>query len=89
MDNNNGGTQAPFFTLAETLRSYGLCPTPIEGKKPRIKWKPYQTTLPTRKELEEWRNNFPTANIGIITGAHYGITVVDIDIPDIPARRRF
>lgn len=53
-----------------------------KDKKPLIKsWKPYQERFPTEEEVEHWWQQFPSANIGIITGKISGITVIDIDDP--------
>lgn len=52
-------------------------------KKPTIKeWKPYQTRKPNNNELQQWFGKGSKNNIGIITGAISGITVVDFDSPD-------
>lgn len=49
----------------------GLRPLPVapRGKPPIVAWKPYQTTMPTLREIDAW---FPVGvdrNIGIMTGA--------------------
>lgn len=61
----------------------GLAPLPIsshgEGKAPYIKWAKYETTLPTKEEVEEWWSKYPNAKLGIVTGSVSGIVVVDVD----------
>ena len=58
---------------------------PLVGKRPpnRFGWKPYQTERATLDEVKRWfspsKDSF--ANIGIVTGAVSGITVVDCDTP--------
>ena len=58
--------------------------TPGDGKTPAIKWKEFQTRLPTEKEITAW---FGAAhmNVAVITGAVSGVVVVDAD--DRPALR--
>ena len=49
-------------------------------KKPLIpSWKPYQTTKADETQINYWWTETPNANIGIVTGAISGISVVDID----------
>lgn len=49
-------------------------------KKPTIgSWKKYQTEKADETQISYWWNEFPNANIGIVTGKISGITVVDID----------
>ena len=53
------------------------CASP--GKHPRVGWTEYQKRLPTEAEVRLWWHRWPTANVGIATGAVSGIVVVDID----------
>jgi len=50
-----------------------------KNKRPFIKWTEYQTTKPTVKQVRQWWEKWPHANIGIVTGAVSGINVVDCD----------
>lgn len=50
-----------------------------KNKKPFIKWTDYQTQKPTIKEVKEWWQRWPNANIGIVTGRVSGVDVVDCD----------
>lgn len=45
-------------------------------KTPRIAWKQYQTKAPTEDEVTQWWTQWPTANIGVCTGA---VIVLDAD----------
>ena len=49
------------------------------GKHSLIKWKEFQTRLPTEEEVEHWLKRWPFANIGIVTGAISGLVVLDVD----------
>ena len=72
-------------TLASAicLHSEGFCLLPLlpGGKRPARRWKRLQTERPTADELVEWfaRNDY---EIGIVTGAISGITVIDCDSLD-------
>jgi len=51
-----------------------------EDKKPWIKWEQYQKEKPTESQVREWwGKQFKYANIGIVTGAISGLTVLDVD----------
>ena len=52
---------------------------PVRGKTPCVKWKEYQTRLPTPDEIRRWYRQWPHAGIGLATGALSGVVVVDID----------
>ena len=48
-------------------------------KRPLLNWQDYQKKRATAEEIEAWWEKWPNSNIGIITGAISGITVVDVD----------
>jgi len=48
-------------------------------KVPLVSWKEFQTRRPTEQEVESWFNQWPDANIGIVTGKISGIVVFDLD----------
>jgi hypothetical protein len=66
-----------------TLR-HGFSVVPVEtgGKKPLIKWKPYQQKHPTENELKAWWSQWPDANLAVICGKISGIVVLDVDGPE-------
>ena len=49
------------------------------GKEPCIAWKEFQNRQATEEEIKEWFNQFPNAQIGIVTGSISNLIVVDID----------
>jgi hypothetical protein len=61
---------------------YSVFPVSAD-KKALIKWEPYQKKLPTEEEVNTWWSKWPDANIGIATGIISGLSVIDIDEPDI------
>lgn len=50
-----------------------------QDKRPLINWKKYQTVLPTEAEVRAWWEQWPEANIGIVTGRLSNIAVVDVE----------
>ncbi|MFM9889893.1 MAG: bifunctional DNA primase/polymerase [Rickettsiales bacterium] len=53
------------------------------GKKPLVKWTDYQRRRPTMDELCDWQKRYSKDNVGIVTGALSGITVIDSDNPHV------
>lgn len=49
------------------------------NKIPLIGWSKYRTVKPTVEEVTQWFAQFPTANIGLITGESTDVVVIDID----------
>lgn len=64
--------------LTYLRKGYSLLPVQ-KNKKPFIEWAEYQKRLPTEKEITDWWQKWPNANIGIVTGSVSGIVVVDVD----------
>jgi archaellum biogenesis ATPase FlaH len=64
-------------------KSFSVIPLLQKGKTPVIEtWKLFQTHKPTDDKLKVWFGNGSDNNIGIVTGAISGITVVDFDSPE-------
>lgn len=75
--------------LASALNYHtsGLCVIPIRGKdkRPAISsWKEFQTMRPPVDAIRDHYTKNPDDGIGIVTGRVSGVTVIDIDIKDIP-----
>jgi hypothetical protein len=66
--------------LTEALRllalGYRVLPIDLKNKHPRVKWKQYQTELPTETLVVEWFSKWPDSGLGICTN---GLVVVDDD----------
>ena len=58
---------------------YQDCTPDKRGKTPMIRWKQFQTELPLAEDVREWWTRWPTANIGMATGALSGVIVLDCD----------
>jgi replicative DNA helicase len=48
-------------------------------KIPLIKWKEYQSRFPTEEEVKSWFDQWPDANIGVVTGKISNLVVFDLD----------
>ena len=51
-------------------------------KKPYVKWEPYQSRKPTTQEVTTWWEQWPSANVAIVTGMVSNVFVMDIDGPE-------
>jgi len=75
--------EASIQALAYRYLRRGWSIIPIgPDKKPLTAWAPYQKRLATTKELGEWWDRYPEANVGIVTGLVSGIIVLDADGPE-------
>lgn len=71
-------------TFLETALEYlgrGWCVIPARGKKPLVEWRDFITERPTEAQLRSWAEEWPSANIAIVTGRVSNLVVVDVD-PD-------
>ena len=68
------------FEIAKKYLAKNISVIPVgKDKKPLINWKEYQTRLASQSEAFEWWQEWPDANIGIVTGKISGITVIDVE----------
>ena len=59
---------------------WSVIPCEARGKKPLVKWEPYQHEAATEEEIREWwSNKWPGANIAVVTGSTSGVLVLDVD----------
>ncbi|HUT50765.1 MAG TPA: bifunctional DNA primase/polymerase [Alphaproteobacteria bacterium] len=75
----------PLALSGQKYRSLGLSVIPCgkeDGKTPLVRWSTFSDKLPHDRVIEKWISQFPDANVGIVTGAVSGLTVVDIDKPE-------
>ncbi len=59
---------------------FSVIPVQSGGKRPLVPWVEYQSRRPTEKEIRQWWQQYPNANIGVITGKISGIVVIDLDL---------
>lgn len=78
----------PFGSYALELLGRRLAPIPAEagGKKPLVTWKHYETSPPSLDTVRRWSVKFAHANVGTITGPVSGLTVVDVDDPQLASK---
>ena len=70
--------------LGDYARSYlelgwSIIPINPKNKRPYVKWESFQKNRPTDQDIQEWWNQYPKANIGVITGKISELIVIDID----------
>ena len=59
---------------------WSVIPMIKADKRPHIKWKKYQTELPSEKDLRYWfGEKWPNANIALICGGVSGVFAIDLD----------
>lgn len=61
---------------------YGWNILPAKGKIPIVKWQEWQNKETTIVQIEKWWDQYPEANIALITGSASGVVVLDIDGAD-------
>ena len=76
-----GQQYCDFLSAALYCTAFGLRvhPLKIRGKTPILKgWQDKATTEATL--LEQWAQDYPRANAGIVTGAPSGVIIIDMDV---------
>ena len=76
------GVNTLLESALELWRS-GLSVIPVQpgGKRPLVSWTEYQSRRPMEEEIRQWWQQYPNANIGVVTGKISRIVVIDLD-PD-------
>jgi hypothetical protein len=60
-------------------RHWSVIPVLPFEKRPAIRWMAFQNRYASEDEVRGWFEQWPTANVGIVTGAISGLVVLDID----------
>ena len=69
-------------SVLELWRSgFSVIPVQPGGKRPLVPWTEYQSRRPTEEEIRQWWQQYPNANIGVVTGKVSRVVVIDLD-PD-------
>jgi len=63
-------------------RGWSVIPLKPRDKRPLVAWEAYQTQRASVEQVREWWDQYPGANVGLVTGAISGIVVLDVDGPD-------
>jgi hypothetical protein len=59
-------------------KGYSVIPVGTD-KKPLIKWTEYQTRKAEETEVQQWLQQFPNMQLGIVTGAISDLVVIDVE----------
>lgn len=71
----------PLYKAAIAYIEHGFSIIPVNiNKQPIIPYKKFYENRATKEEVESWFERYENLQIGVLTGAISGITVVDIDI---------
>lgn len=73
------GTSPLEIARSYRTRGWAVIPQRPGTKMPYIRWKPFQTELPTEDDLARWWATWPEAGIALIAGPLSGVLVVDVD----------
>ena len=65
--------------LAYLQIGWSVVPMLPRGKRPLVRWTPFQHRRPEPADVEQWFRRWPDANVGIVTGEVSGLLVVDVD----------
>jgi len=65
--------------LACLARGWSVVPVQPRGKRPLVRWTPFQQSRASRADVEHWFARWPDANLGVVTGAVSGLVVLDVD----------
>jgi hypothetical protein len=86
---NQGGKEQSILEYALKYEKIGWFVLPIlpDKKQPYVKWAYRKNKRPTPEEIKNWFTEFPGSRVGIATGVHSGVDVVDLDGPQ--AKERF
>ena len=76
--------QDSLLAAAKSYLELGWNVIPLVGKRPAIRWKPFQVEKATTRDAEDWFGGLKPqfTGIGIVTGKVSGLAVVDCDSPE-------
>ena len=70
------------YALAYRKLGWSVVPVKRGTKHPAERWKPWQTKLPSKGQIEKWWQKYPDAGIAVITGPISNLVVIDFDSPN-------
>jgi hypothetical protein len=60
-------------------RGWSVIPAQVRGKRPLVRWKPFQREAADADQIRAWWARWPEANVSIVTGSLSGLIVIDVD----------
>lgn len=64
--------------LGYLAKGWSVIPVGVD-KRPLVSWKEYQTRLARTEEVLQWWDQYPEAQVGIVTGSISNLMVIDIE----------
>lgn len=65
--------------LSYVRRGWSVIPIRRSDKMPLVKWRQFRERLPTEDEIRSWWEQYPRANVALVTGGVSRTVVLDID----------
>ena len=65
--------------LGYLKRGWAVVPAAERAKRPIVRWQRFQHEAPTKEQITEWFERWPSANLAVVTGEVSGLVVLDID----------
>ena len=61
--------------------AYGWSVIPLKAgeKRPMVPWEFFQRERPSTGQVQKWFEEYPDANVGVVTGAISGLVILDVD----------
>jgi hypothetical protein len=66
--------------LDYATRRWSVIPLAPREKKPLVSWTEFQHRHANEDEIRAWFRHWPSANVGIVTGAVSDLIVIDVDV---------
>lgn len=60
-------------------RGWSVIPVRARAKVPLVRWEAYQSRRASEVEIEAWFQQWPDANVGVVTGEVSNLVVLDVD----------
>ena len=64
---------------AYAARGWSVIPIEPRGKRPLVAWLEFQRRIADAHEIDDWFDQHPDANVGIVTGGLSALVVLDVD----------
>jgi Bifunctional DNA primase/polymerase, N-terminal/Primase C terminal 1 (PriCT-1) len=71
--------EIPLAACQYAERGWSVIPVQARGERPLVPWLEFQQRVASAAEIDRWFQQWPDANIGIVTGGLSGLIVIDVD----------